>query len=132
MKFDYTNNWYIHNQESVRENETHKLLRNFKCNRIMIRWPDLVIVHKKTRTCRIVDFAVPTDRRIKLKEIEKKNKYLDLARELKKTMKHESDGDTNCNWRARYTHQRIGTGTGGVGNEKTSGDHPNYNIVEIG
>ena len=31
-----------------------------------------------------VDFAVPADHRIKLKECEKKDKYLNLARELKK------------------------------------------------
>ena len=36
------------------------------------------------RTCKIVDFAVPADHRIHLKECEKKDKYLDLARELKK------------------------------------------------
>ena len=35
-------------------------------------------------TCKIVDFAVPADPKIKLKECEKKDKYLDLARELKK------------------------------------------------
>ena len=34
--------------------------------------------------CKIVDFAVPVDHRIKLKECEKKDKYLNLARELKK------------------------------------------------
>ena len=39
---------------------------------------------QKKRTCKIVDFAVPADHRIKLKECEKKDKYLDLARELKK------------------------------------------------
>ena len=39
---------------------------------------------KKKKTCKIVDFAVPADHRIKLKECEKKDKYLDLARELKK------------------------------------------------
>ena len=32
----------------------------------------------------IVDFAVPADHRIKLKECEKRDKYLNLARELKK------------------------------------------------
>ena len=32
----------------------------------------------------MVDFAVPADHRIKLEEFEKKDKYLDLARELKK------------------------------------------------
>ena len=36
------------------------------------------------RICKIFDFAVPADHRIKLKEYEKKVKYLDLARELKK------------------------------------------------
>ena len=39
---------------------------------------------QKKRTCKIVDFAVPADHRIKLKDCEKKDKYLDLARELKK------------------------------------------------
>ena len=39
---------------------------------------------KKKRICKIVDFAVPAYHRIKLKEFEKKDIYLDLARELKK------------------------------------------------
>ena len=33
---------------------------------------------------KFVNFAVPADHKIKLKESEKKDKYLDLARELKK------------------------------------------------
>ena len=33
---------------------------------------------------KIVDFAVPADHRIKLKECERKDKYLDLARKLEK------------------------------------------------
>ena len=39
---------------------------------------------QKKRTCIIVDFAVPADPRIKLKENEKKDKYLDFVWELKK------------------------------------------------
>ena len=38
----------------------------------------------KKRIFKIVYFAVPADNRINLKESEKKAKYLDLARELKK------------------------------------------------
>ena len=57
---------------------------------------------------------------------------MDLARKLKKTMEHESDGNTNCNRCTWYSHQRINKGTGGLGNKRTSGDHPNYSIVEIG
>ena len=41
-------------------------------------------LQKKKRICKIVDFAVPADHRIKLKECEKRDKYLDLAIELKK------------------------------------------------
>ena len=44
----------------------------------------------------------------------------------------ESDGDANCNQCTRDSHQRIGKGTGGRGNRKISGNHPNYCIVEIG
>ena len=101
---------------------------------ILTRRPDLVIIKKtlKKRTCRIVDFAVPANHRVKQKEIKKKkrkkkgDKYLDLARELKKTttMEHQRDGETNCNWCTWYSHQRIGTGTGRLENKRTSGDHP--------
>ena len=53
---------------------------------------------EKKKICKIVDFALPTDHRIKLKECEKRDKYLDLARELKKTVEHENDNNTNCDW----------------------------------
>ena len=42
--------------------------------------------NNNNRTCKIVYFAVPADHRIKLKECEKRDKYPDLAKELKKTM----------------------------------------------
>ena len=41
-------------------------------------------IKPKKKICKTVDFAVPADHRIKPKECEKKDKYLDLARELKK------------------------------------------------
>ena len=50
----------------------------------MARRPDLLIINKRKRTCKTVDFAVPVDHSIKLKECEKTDKFLDLARELKK------------------------------------------------
>ena len=87
FKFDYTNKWYMHNPAPVLENNTRKLLWNFDIHTdqlILARKPDLTIINKKKRTCKIVDFAVLADHRIKLKECEKKDKYLDLARELKK------------------------------------------------
>ena len=44
----------------------------------------------------------------------------------------ESDSDTNCNWSAQYSYQMFATRTGGLENKGTSGDHPNYSIVDIG
>ena len=38
---------------------------------------------QKKRTCQIVDFAIPADYKVKLKESKKRDEYLDLARELK-------------------------------------------------
>ena len=77
----------MHNPASVIENNAHKLLWDFNIHTdhlISARRPDLIIINKNKRTCKIVDFAVPVDHRIKLNECEKKDKYLDLARELKK------------------------------------------------
>ena len=62
---------------------------------------------------------------------QKRDEYLDLAREPEKTMKHENDGKTNCNRFARYSHPRIDKVTGGIGNKNTSGDHPNNSSIKI-
>ena len=77
----------MHNPAPVLENNTNKLLWDFDIHTVHLisaRRQDLIIISKKKRTCKIVDFVVPADHRIKLKEYEKNDKYLDLARELKK------------------------------------------------
>ena len=87
LKSDHTNKWYMHNPASVLENVTHKLLWDFEIQTdhlISVRRPDLLITNKKKRSYKIVDIAVPADHRVKLKESEKRDKYLDLARKLKK------------------------------------------------
>ena len=49
------------------------------------RRPDFIIINNKKKIiCKIDDSAVPADHRINQKESEKKDKYPDLARELKK------------------------------------------------
>ena len=77
----------MHNPAPVLENGTHKLPWDFNIQTdhlIPARRPDLIIINKKERIFKIVDFAVPADHRINLKESEKKDKYLDLARKMKK------------------------------------------------
>ena len=86
FKFDHTNEYYRHNPAYVLENDAHKLLWNFDIQtdyQISARTPDLIIIKKKKRIWKIVDFAVSVDHRIKLKESQKKEKYLGLTRELK-------------------------------------------------
>ena len=64
--------------ESILENETHKALWDFEIQTdylISARRLDLMIVKKKKS-----DFAVPADHRVKIKESEKRDKYVDLAR----------------------------------------------------
>ena len=77
----------MHNPAPVIENNTHKLQWDVDVHTdhlISARRPNLIIINKKKRTCKIVDLAVPVDHRIKLKEYEKKEMYLDLARISKK------------------------------------------------
>ena len=77
----------MHNPAPVLENDSHKLIWDFNIQKdhlILARRTDLIIIKKKKRFCKIVDFAVPADHRIILKENEKKDNYLDLGRELKK------------------------------------------------
>ena len=76
-------------------------------------------------------FAASVDYGLKIKESEKKNKYLDLARELKKVMEHEGNVDTNFNWYARNDPQRLDKGIR-VRNRRTNRNHQNYSIFEIG
>ena len=117
------------------ENDSHKLLCNFDIltdHLISARRPDLIIINKKKENLQNSWTAVSADHRIKLKECEKKDKYLDLARELKKTKEHEGDNYTYCDWCFWYSNQRIIIGTGEHGSWKMSGDHPNDYIIENG
>ena len=50
----------------------------------------------KKRTCYQVDFAVQEDHSVKIIENEKIDKYLYLTRELKNSVEHEGDSDTDC------------------------------------
>ena len=80
----------MHNLAPVIENDTHKILWDFDIQTdhlISARRSDLKIINnkkeKRKKIGKIVDFAVPADHRIKLKECEKRDEYLGFARKLK-------------------------------------------------
>ena len=139
FKFDLTDTWYMHKSASALENDTHKLLWDFDIQTdhlISARRADLIIINekkkkKKKTQKRTYKIAVSAAHWIQLKESEKKDKYL-LGNWKKKTMEHEGDIYTNRNWGFLYSHQRIIKWFGGIRGWRTSGDHPNYSIIENG
>ena len=109
LKFDHTNKWYMHNPESVLENETYQVLRDFEIqtdHQILARRLDIIIItHKKKRellpNCGLCCSGWPQS---KIERKRKEGRYPDLARELKKTVEHESNDYTNCNWCYWYSY----------------------------
>ena len=58
--------------------EDYKILWDFSIHIDHVkeaRRPDLVVVNKKKRSCKIIDFAIPVDSRIQEKEKDKIEKY---------------------------------------------------------
>ena len=102
---------------------------------IPARQPDLVLINrkkkkkKKRRTC-CLDFIIPADHRVKIKESEKIDKYLDLAWELK-TAEYTGDSDTNNNWCVWNGLQRIEKGIGMVGDRRKNRDYSDYSIDKL-
>ena len=108
--------------ESIQENDSHEILWDFEIEtdyQILARRLDLVWIKKKKRTCRLVDFDVPADHRVKMKKNETIENYLDLARELKKkNREYKSDSDTNCSWTTWNNSQRLGKKIEGIRNQE--------------
>ena len=100
-------------------------------HRISVWLLDLDIVkNQKKRTCRIVDVTVLAVHRVKQKESEKRDKYQDFAWELNKLQNIKV---TMISFEIAVIGtltKGLVTGTRSLGNMKTSGDHPNYIIVE--
>ena len=79
--------WYEHQPETVTENDSCKLLWDFSIQTdhvIQARRPDVIFIDKEKKECKILDFAIPYDSRVNAKEMEKTEKYQDLARDVQK------------------------------------------------
>ena len=116
----------MYKPESVLENETHKLFWYFEIQTdhlISARRLDLIIINKKREL---------TDYRGKLKKCVKRDKYLNLARELKILWNMKVTIKPIVIGALGTVTKRISTRSGGLGNYRTGGDHQNYCIIEIG
>ena len=77
--FEAGDKWHEQEPESVLENEDYKILQDFSIQTdhvIEVQRPNLVVVDKKDRSCKIIDFVVPGDSRIEEKEKERKTSRL--------------------------------------------------------
>ena len=86
LKFDHTTKWYMHKPEFILENEMHKIAWDFEIqtDHLIPARSDLGIINKKNENLPYFWFCCPSGHGVKIKESKKINKYLDLARELKK------------------------------------------------
>ena len=73
--------WYDHEPETVTENEDVTILWDMPIHtdrKITANRPDIVIKDHKTKTCKLINMAVPSDRNASVKVTEKLSKYKDL------------------------------------------------------
>ena len=59
--------WYEHQPETVTENDSYKLLWDFSIQTdhvIQARRPDVILIDKEKKECKIIDFAIPYDSRV--------------------------------------------------------------------
>ena len=83
--FEREKKWYEHEPQSVLENEEAKILWDFtiQCDHLIQSGsPDIIVIEKKKKECKIIDIAVPNDVRVGNKEQGKVEKYQDLRREI--------------------------------------------------
>ena len=93
--------------------------------------PNLVIINKKKGTCQIVAFVVLVYNGVKIKESEKRNKYLDRTKDLKKAMENVGYTDANCYLSFWNDHQRLVKGIR-FRKQRVNGDYPLYSLIKIG
>ena len=73
-------------QESVLERKKYQIFRDFevqKDRQTQASIPDLILINKKKRNCRLVDFVIQVDHRVKMKQCEELDKFMDLGKESK-------------------------------------------------
>ena len=85
FNLEKSENWYLHNHQTVTENFNHKLLWDMYIQRdniIVERRPDIVTVKKMLEDYKIIDLAIPGDKRIINKEKDRTEMYWNLKIEI--------------------------------------------------
>ena len=86
----HADSWYKHLAEKVIDTPQVKILWDFniQTDRVLeARRPDIVVTDKENQETWIIDIAIPGDLRVREKELEKREKYQDLAIEMRRLWK---------------------------------------------
>ena len=88
--FEKAEKWYMHQPERVLESEDCKILWDFPLQtdkQLEHNRPDITVVEKKDKICKLIDPSCPFDTRIEKKEEEKCTNYSDLKYEIARIWK---------------------------------------------
>ena len=88
VELERANNGYKHTPERVVESEGFRVLRDFVNGQgdkvVESRRPDIIFLDKQAREAKIIDIINPGDGQVKDKELEKKEKFQILRKNLGK------------------------------------------------
>ena len=107
FKFHHMNKWYMYNTESVQENGMRFWDTNGSFNLSQTTRP-YNNQKKKKKNLQNCGLCCPGWPQSKVERKWKERQVLRPCLRIEKTVEHESDGCTNCDWFSRYSHQRIG------------------------
>ena len=99
LKFDHIANWYMHKLESILENKTRNILRDFEIQTdhlISARRPDLEMINKTEKeNLQNSGFCLSGRPKNENQRKPKKRRVLEVCQKTKKVVEHEDDNDNN-------------------------------------
>ena len=92
---------FLHQPELVLKKDKCKILWDFAIKTDKAREhlrPDIIVIDKEKRECKIINIAVPGDQNIKVKELKKNQQTPELKIIGAEFVGCQSDSYTCCNW----------------------------------
>ena len=84
-EIDVTDKWYDDKSNTITEGRDVTILWDMPIHRdkeIKANRPDIIVIGKSKKQCILIDMAVPSERNVAAKEVEKLPKYKDLEIEI--------------------------------------------------
>ena len=122
LKFNHNSKWYIHEPESVQENEMPKFSGTLKYKQITQFRPHHETWYQLTRRKQHAKCIFLFQWTKKQKD----GQILGSCQRAEEAIEPEGDGDTTCIWCTWNSPQRPGKETGDTGNQRKYQDHTKH------